>query len=240
MIIKGGIRVGSLTIKRDSSPIPTSDLSLWLKADEGVTLSDLDVVSWADQSGNGNNASPIISRATPVYNANSINSKPSIDFDESFLRIPQNFIGNSGNISIFIALNYTQGSIILNKGDGETFGDSEWEIATEYGFGYVDISVEEWKYATYTQGTGLQLLECFASGGASQVAINGENVGTSSSAPSELNSRFQYIGIGGCGDGGSLSDSIMKIAEIIIYNREVSTPERQQVEAYLNAKYAIY
>jgi hypothetical protein len=31
-----------------------------------------------------------------------------------------------------------------------------------------------------------------------------------------------------------------KIAEIIIYNRILTTPERQQVETYLNQKYAIY
>jgi hypothetical protein len=31
-----------------------------------------------------------------------------------------------------------------------------------------------------------------------------------------------------------------RIAEAIIYNRVITTPERQQVEAYLNTKYAIY
>jgi hypothetical protein len=31
-----------------------------------------------------------------------------------------------------------------------------------------------------------------------------------------------------------------KVAEVVIYNRVLTTPERQQVEAYLNTKYAIY
>lgn len=241
MMIAGGIRIGGLNIRSTAfSPANLSNLSLWLKADAGVTLSGSDVTAWADLSGNNNNGIGVEGIAKPTYQASSINSKPSINFNSSFLQIPQNLIGNYGNISIFIALDYTQGIIILNKGDGASFGSSEWEIATELGFGYVDISVEEWKYAAYTQGTGLQLLECFASGGVSQVAINGTNVATPSATPSELNNISQYIGIGGCGDGGSLSNSIMKIAEIIIYDRQVTTTERQQVEAYLNAKYAIY
>jgi len=32
----------------------------------------------------------------------------------------------------------------------------------------------------------------------------------------------------------------MKMAEIVVYNRVLTNTERQQVEAYLNAKYAIY
>jgi len=31
-----------------------------------------------------------------------------------------------------------------------------------------------------------------------------------------------------------------KVAEVIVYNRVLTTPERQQVEAYLNSKYQIY
>jgi len=240
MMIKGGIRIGGLNIRTTAfSPANLSGLSLWLKADAGVTLSGSDVTAWADQSGNGNNAIPLEGTGSPTYQANSINSKPSINFNSSFLQIPANSIGNSGNISIFIALNYTSGDFILNKGDGASFAGSEWEIAVGYGFGYVDISVEQWKYSTYTQGTGLQLLGGIATAGVFQVAINGTNVGTPPDAPSQLNPISQIIGIGGNGAGGSLNAN-MKIAEIIIYNRAVTTPERQQVEAYLNTKYSIY
>ena len=34
--------------------------------------------------------------------------------------------------------------------------------------------------------------------------------------------------------------SVCDIAEILIYNRAISTEERQQIENYLNNKYAIY
>jgi len=240
MKIKGGIQIGGLNIRGVLfSPASLSGLSLWLKADAGVTLSGSNVTSWADQSGNGNNATPLEGLDSPTYQANSINSKPSIYFDFSFLQIPTNSIGNSGNISIFIALDYTGGEVILNKGDGASYAGSEWEISTANGFGYVDISAEQWKYSTYTQGTGLQLLGGIATAGVFQVAINGTNVGTPPDAPSQLNPISQNIGIGGCGQG-TLVNANMNVAEIIIYNRAVTSTERQQVESYLNTKYAIY
>ena len=43
--------------------------------------------------------------------------------------------------------------------------------------------------------------------------------------------------IGGYGFGYELDGDV---AEIIAYNRAVTSTERQQIEAYLNAKYAIY
>jgi hypothetical protein len=43
--------------------------------------------------------------------------------------------------------------------------------------------------------------------------------------------------IGGYGYGYELDGDV---AEIIAYNRVLTTPERQQVEAYLNDKYEIY
>jgi len=227
-------------------PVTTSVTIIPNGSISGITTTstaNTDFVSaWADQSGNGNNATPPAD--PPAFISSSINSKPAISFngDGSWMQIPQNGIGNNGNISIFIVLNYTSGLVIFNKGDLATFPATVWEITTSNGFGYVDISTEEWKYATYTQDTGLQLFEGFASGGVSQVAINGTNVGTPSDAPSELNNILQYIGIGGGGTNGSNNEYPLdaRIAEIIIYNRQVTTSERQQIEAYLNQKYQIY
>ena len=45
----------------NSSPIPTADLVLWLKSDTGVTDNNNNQVSaWADQSGNGHNATQTV------------------------------------------------------------------------------------------------------------------------------------------------------------------------------------
>ena len=41
-------------------------------------------------------------------------------------------------------------------------------------------------------------------------------------------------------EGGSSTTTALKMAEIVIYDRVLTNTERQQVEAYLNTKYAIY
>jgi hypothetical protein len=226
------------------SPANLSNLSLWLKADAGITLSGSDITAWADQSGNGNNAtSPAIA---PTFVSSSINSKPAISFndDDSWMQVPQNSIGNSGNISIFIVLNYVSGAVILNKGDAATYEATVWELTTNTGFGFVNNDEGEfsWNVVPVSPATNTPLLlEGFSSAGVSQLAFNGTNSGDPSSANVGFNAISQYIGIGGGGDGGSaVSPLDARIAEIIIYNRQVTSPERQQVEAYLNAKYAIY
>jgi hypothetical protein len=240
-------RAMTLDITATSKFLPSglSGLSLWLKADAGVTLSGANVTAWADQSGNGNNAtSPAIA---PTFVSSSINSKPAISFNNnsSWMQIPQNSIGNSGNISIFVVLNYVSGLAIFNKGDLQTFEATVWEITTTNGFGFVNYEGGEfsWNTVPVSLSTNTPLLfEGFSSAGVSQLAFNGTNSGSPSSANVGFNNISQYIGIGGGGINGANQGNPLnaRIAEIIIYNRQVTTPERQQVEAYLNTKYAIY
>jgi hypothetical protein len=230
--------------KRSFSPSELSGLFLWLKADAGVTLSGSNVTAWADQSGNGNNAiSPTI---PPTFVSSSINSKPSISFngDGSWMQIAQNSVGNNGNISIFIVFNYASGGIIFNKGDAATFEGTVWELTTNNGFGFVnnDNGNLSWNVVPVSPTTSIPLLlEGFSSVGVSQLAFNGTNSGSPSGANVDFNNISQYIGIGGGGTDGTSAVSLdARIAEIIIYNRQVTSTERQQLEAYLNAKYAIY
>ena len=73
----------------------------------------------------------------------------------------------------------------------------------------------------------------------------------------DTSASFLYLNGASCGSGsgvnliGSNSDFFVgrkvnpysdsyKIGEVIIYNRVLTTEERQQVEAYLNSKYQIY
>lgn len=240
-----GLSLPQTRVSSSASPIPTSDLSLWLKADAGVTLSGSNVTAWADQSGNGNNATSPDS--DPTFVSSSINSKPAISFngDGSWMQIPQNSIGTDGNISIFAVLNYISGGVIFNKGDASTFEATSWELSIITGFGFVDTNDGDpiWNTVPVSLAEDAPLLlEGFSSGGVSQLAFNGVNSGSPSGPCNGFNNISQYIGIGGGGDGGGNQDDPLdaRIAEIIIYNRAVTTPERQQVEAYLNTKYAIY
>ncbi len=61
---------------------PAGDLSLWLKADAGVTTTAGDfVLGWSDQSGQGNDASQWDPGAAPLLVQGAMNGKPVLRFD---------------------------------------------------------------------------------------------------------------------------------------------------------------
>ena len=68
---------------------------------------------------------------------------------------------------------------------------------------------------------------------------NGTQVANGDYDTSSLNPTAPLI-IGADADLNSYWNLDGQIAEIIIYNRTLTLTERQQVEAYLNQKYAIY
>ncbi len=60
---------------------PTNALSVWLRADAGVTTGAGGLVlGWANQSGNGNDATQADSTFSPTLNANVINGLPALTF----------------------------------------------------------------------------------------------------------------------------------------------------------------
>jgi hypothetical protein len=87
MIVVPNRHVAALTIAfavcgcSSPPPIPTSGLELWLKADAGVTLNGSKVSTWADQSGNGNDAIELDSDRQPLLVRDGLNGKPTIHFD---------------------------------------------------------------------------------------------------------------------------------------------------------------
>ena len=76
-IIAAGILLAAIWVQDASAGAPPmSGLSLWLKADKGLAM---DGSSWADQSGQGHNATAIAGEA-PAYAANAIKGLPAAHF----------------------------------------------------------------------------------------------------------------------------------------------------------------
>jgi hypothetical protein len=228
------------------SSIPTDGLSLWLKSDSGVTLDGSDVTAWEDQSGNGNSANATASDPKPIFSSSSINSKPAVLFrDSSWMLIPSNSIGSDANITIFCALRnnvlQTETKFLLKKGDSEFYENEVWGLAFVEGFGFLKTNEESWDFSVYTIPASLSILTAISNSGQSSIFRNGTLVGNppQTTGVEFPNSSSQPIGIG-ASNNGTYGGIDADIAEIIIYNRALITEERQQVEAYLNTKYAIY
>ena len=234
------------------SPANLSGLSLWLKADAGVTLSGSDVTAWADQSGNGNNASS--SPGTrPTFVSPFLNGKPAIEFDGQG-QVMQIADANSLdflNISSFIVLKYigqgTGNNIVYfkNANAGSPTDPAMYGLVGANGDNLVSFSVNVGGWSDYETSISIantvpRILSMtydgtdqnvYSNGGLSNTFNIGGNIATSTG----------LLQIGGYNQSFNAEEYFNgQIAEIIMYNRAVTGTERQQVEAYLNTKYAIY
>jgi hypothetical protein len=249
------------TFKIPRTPFPPSSLgglSLWLKADAGVTLSGSDVIAWADQSGNENNATA--RTGNPTFVSSVINGKPILRFDGTANLITNDFFAHNYDTPItIIAVSKASASTVrgaqptaryiagvTNNGGyeyGLSYGAYETEnpnFSNSYGISYVggaDIESsamgENEKRIASTINSGSQI----------SFFLDGTLVGTAD--PADQSGGNNSTGAFSIGSDVVLNEidnffCTCDIAEIIIYNRAITTPERQQVEAYLNQKYAIY
>ncbi|HEY4106748.1 MAG TPA: hypothetical protein VGM44_22765 [Polyangiaceae bacterium] len=107
--IGGNGGMGGVT---NSSPVPTLGLSLWLRADQGVTQKNNLVQEWLDQSGQHMDAIQSAANVQPTFKNDGLNGKPALDFDgmADFMKLPAGFADFSQGLSMFIVANATDGS----------------------------------------------------------------------------------------------------------------------------------
>jgi hypothetical protein len=241
------------------SPSNLSSLSLWLKADAGVTLSGSNVTAWADQSGNGNDATARIGNATFVSSV--INQRPVLRFDGTANLLTNNFLVNNYNTPLtIIAVSKASGSTVRGNQPtaryvvGATYHGG-WEYGLCYGayggefpnfsVGY-GISFESGGVEIESSPMGeneIRIASTINNGSEILFFLNGSSIGTadpaSQSGGNDSTGAFS-IGSDVVFDEHDDFFCVCDIAEILIYNRAITTQERQQVELYLNTKYAIY
>ena len=239
-------------------PSSLGGLSLWLKADAGVTLSGSDVTAWADQSGNTNNASPV--DAPPVFNASDLNGKPTIsltsmsDYIERVFSISINPLGVAGSTAF--SVQYVEDVCDTGDDNGPIFGnfgatidDGEPYSQTHYPYG-PDCTVYD-SFATTSRKNSItppatiantwSLYSVYSTNGDWKSFVNGylmhSDSGNTYNNSIGGNDTTLYIGKQTAGGTYALKG---KVAEVIVYNRVLTTTERQQVETYLNSKYQVY
>jgi len=208
------------------------------------------VTAWADQSGNGKNMTSL-SGNEPTFIASELNGKPVIDFatdkylTTSFASI--NFTQQtvfvvfkfvSENLSNY-ARPFSQSNIDYN--DYQTPGNLLPLIrkdGTDDMWCYIPQD-DTFLVSLPTSNNTWYISTTKTNGSNGSFLLNGSN---EQSFSAEFNADITNMRVGGAiFEDGSFNDPFnSKIAEVIVYNRDLTTPERQQVEAYLNSKYQIY
>jgi len=199
-----------------TNPALVAGCQLWLKADADVeTNATGSVTNWLDQSGNGHHATSANLAQSPQYVASALNGQPAVSFDGSDDRLTA-----TGSFSEKTYI------LVLNNRDNPNFNNWEWP------FGSLSP-----RYTSIYGVPGTSNL-----GGDGTRYVNGAK--TSSFAPlpeykvvvtADSSARTSAAWVIGRGDavwsGG--------IAEVIVYDRSLTTDELVSIYVYLQDKYAI-
>ena len=234
-------------------PLPPSGLRLWLRADQGVyqdaakstaANSDEDPVTiWEDISGNGgdmigdddaNDDDTPDTDYLPVVRTNVLNGQPVVEFDGIDDYIRNSTLYGEPN-TVFLVARYStknatssRGRVLAGASDNWLLGFHNNEIDQFYANGWVhDANVagnEEWQiYAADHSGDDVQRLF------KNNVTLQSTTSGVSGP---------RGLGLGGYRYNSQLSTC--QVAEVIVFDRVLSSSERAAIFQYLNDRYNVY
>ncbi|HNF72351.1 MAG TPA: LamG domain-containing protein, partial [Chitinophagaceae bacterium] len=240
-----------------NKPIPTLGLKLWLRADSGVNLSGNNVTQWNDLSGNNLNAIQGNSSKQPQWVANAMNGNPVVHFDGSddilaASVLPLSSTNKATVIIVNKALNNgicVEQSRNVNSSAGgfyiyDNYQNNGWAAAVKgNAAGPFSNYVSTFISNTLSYAPKLIVASFDKSQGSYQNQIksrmNGTDMVNASGYGGTHTDNFvnDTLFIGGRQTGNAYLEG--DIAEILVYNRLLSTTERNQVENYINQKYNV-
>jgi len=208
------------------------------------------VIEWADQSGNDNNMIAD-SGSEPTFISSELNGKPVIDFATNKYLTASFSSTNFTQETVFVVFKFVSENLSTYA---RPFSQSNIDYNDYQTPGNLlplmrkDGTDDMWCYSPQddtflaslpTSNNTWYISTTKTNGSNGSFLLNGSN---EQSFSAEFNADITNMRIGGSiFEGGSFNDPFnSKIAEVIVYNRDLTTQERQQVEAYLNQKYQIY
>jgi len=239
---------GLFQANNNTNAIPRNGLQLWLDANNSVTASGGNISAWGDISGQQNNATQSMSGDKPTLVSGAINGLPAVSFNGSsqFLQLPggSTFSNFSSGASIFVVTNpasVTSGARFIDLGNGSASDNLLLDEPSSSGaalYVYTGSSPSNVTSSSAITTNQFQLLEAVYNG-TTTATISTDGVEGAQSASmntiANTNRANNYIGQGS--GGGNYFEG--QIAEMLVYNRAVTTSEQGSIEGYLLSKYQI-
>lgn len=238
------------------NPASISGLSVWLKADVGITKDGSNFVSaWADQSGSGNNFAQATGANQPIYSASVQNGLPVITFDGVNDFLTTAATPTLGEYSTFIVASRSVWANLTNAGIwGHNFaasglsGRAAGVVGSAFNFwqnnelfscgnGY---GTAQTPYAVGPQGTlsnnSYHIISAGNGTANSFVRLDRASV-LRASTNAAVTSSATAMSLGTWYLAGSSDFWNGDIAEVLIYNSVLSAGNITNVENYLRSKW---
>jgi hypothetical protein len=214
----------------DFRPTQLAGCVLWLRSDLGITLNGSTVSAWADQSGNGNNATQGTGANQPTYSASDAGyaGRPSLSFD-----------GTDDSMSSALAVNQPDTVVVVANGtngaQAELFdvdsGANRQAVIDSNG-------LQVFAGVTLAPGGNLNTKAVIAAQFHSTTSAffrNNSQTAVASGDAGTNNMGNLCI----CGYQHASNFWTGKVVEFLVYNRILAPSEMSQLFAYLGARYGI-
>ena len=246
------IGTGIVVIDSKTTSVPRNGMGLWLRADSIPGTNGSLVSQWLDQSGNGNTVSQSGTTLRPTLVTGTLNGKAMVRFSgTTYLTAPATPILAGSNVTAF-AVYQISGTAVVQRivGSYSSSTQASWGLIggtntttpkpmfdayiTALGSYYPPVAIS----TTATSLNKPYLIEGLYNGTAQNIYLQGALSGTGALS---LSGTLAYgsanqLYVGGDSIGERLNGFI---AELLVYNRALSTTERQYVESYLYDKYLV-
>ncbi|MFM7769928.1 MAG: hypothetical protein ACKO8Q_05160, partial [Bacteroidota bacterium] len=236
--------LGSFVLKAQSPGGVSSGLAIWLKADAGVS-SSVDgayLSSWQDQSGNNKNATQATSSAQPRFRKGILNGNSAIETTSGtrYFNIDLSGISNSNFTVITVAqrTNTNTGQFLLGVQQASPVGmHVGWanDNTARFGQGTTTINKSSTAYNLSTETPRVLIAELNSTTGRTLNEYIDGVLTTATNANTSTISIASNTGV--IGRGYSTTGFSGYIGEVIVYNRVLTSLERQQILTYLSIKY---
>ena len=216
----------------------------WYQADAITGLVDGNaVVTWLDSSGNGYHVTQAVGAQQPTYRIGIQNGLPAVRFDGGDWLANLAFSDFPDSCSIYVAATHTVTNTVLveitDVAGGINTGFTLFNEANDERFRVCGpILTDEVAQVITPPVTGL-FGGIYAATVRQNIYINGvleDDIGSTAGALANVLGRI-YVGSFTGGAGYQLQGDIF---EILIYTAAHNDTQRQQAEAYLNWKWALY
>ena len=218
------------------SPLSIPGCQLWLDAADSSTITGTtSVTQWRDKSGNARHLG--VGSGTTSYSSNAIVLNSSYMFVTSPVDLSK--------VTVFIVVKTTGGNN-QTVFSGRPNSNYEWDSLDGFGF-FMDgqNSIRFYgQYAnvsTFSVNTSTPQVFSFQSSGTSLTAWYNGVSQTGATLSSARTSTAQGFMVGASWSGSSYNNIIANASlyEIIVYNSDVNTTQRQQIEGYLAHKWGL-